>query len=119
MRLNFLFGFMLASVLTGCASSNKYYWGKYESSMYASYKDPSKSAELSASLAEVIQTSENTNKPVAPGIYAEYGYMLHQQGKSSEAIPYFEKEKKYWPESTAFMNSMIQLASKSRIVTNK
>lgn len=111
MRLNLILIFIFSSAISGCAAPSKYYWGTYEGTLYASYKDPSKAAELSASLEEIITTSEKTNKPVAPGIYAEYGFMLHQQGKSREAIPYFEKEKRNWPESGAFMDSMIKVAS--------
>jgi hypothetical protein len=111
--------FVLAALLTGCASSGKYYWGSYEDSMYKSYKDPTKAAELTAELNDIITSSEKSNKPVAPGIYAEYGFLLHQQGKSKEAIPYFEKEKAHWPESTSLMNSMIEVASKTHVATTK
>ncbi len=119
MRINLILGFLFAFAVTGCAAPTKYYWGDYESSLYDSYKDPSKAGELSASLQEIIKTSEKTHKPVAPGVYAEYGFMLQQAGKSGEAIPYYEKEKSSWPESTAFMNSMIQVATKSNTSTIK
>ena len=101
------------AALTGCVAPTKYNWGSYESSLYSYYKDPAKIAELSSSLADTINTAEKSNKPVPPGVYAEYGYILHQQGKSSEAISFFEKEKSKWPESTALMDSMIQMASRS------
>lgn len=105
---------LLTSVgLTGCVAPTKYDWGSYESSLYSYYKDPAKIADLSKSLADTINTAEKTNKPVPPGVYAEYGFILHQQGKSSEAVPFFEKEKSKWPESSAFMDSMIQMASRS------
>ncbi len=99
--------------LTGCVAPTKYDWGSYESSLYSYYKDPAKIADLSKSLADTISTAEKTNKPVPPGVYAEYGFILHQQGKSSEAVPFFEKEKSKWPESTALMDSMIKMASRS------
>lgn len=113
MRLSLVVSFLAMSVLSGCVAQNKYYWGGYEASLYSYYKDPAKIAALSASLDETIRTSEKTNKIVPPGVYAEYGYILHQQGRSKEAVPYFEKEKNKWPESTHLMDSMIQMASKS------
>jgi hypothetical protein len=104
---------LLSLSLVGCAGTGKYYWGGYESSLYSYYKDPTKADQLSSTLAEVIKTSEKKNKTVAPGLYAEYGFILLQQGKRSDAAAYFEKEKQAWPESTVIMESMIKVASKS------
>jgi hypothetical protein len=104
---------LVTLTLSGCASQGGYYWGRYEDSLYAYYKDPTKLSELSESLKESIATSERTQKAVPPGVYAEYGFFLYQQGKPSEAIPYFEKEKNKWPESTKLMDSMVQMASRA------
>jgi hypothetical protein len=101
----------VASTLAGCVAPQKYTWGNYERSLYSYYKDPAKADELAASLNSTIQESETTKKPLAPGIYAEYGFLLLQQGKSKEAIEMFEKEKAKWPEAAYLMNSMIQVAS--------
>ncbi|MES2535955.1 MAG: DUF4810 domain-containing protein [Pseudomonadota bacterium] len=109
--LTLLAAIAVASTLAGCVAQPKYNWGNYERSLYSFYKDPAKADELAASLKSVIEESESTTKPVAPGIYAEYGYLLLQQGKSTEAIGMFEKEKTKWPEATHLMNSMIQAAS--------
>jgi hypothetical protein len=106
-----LFVAMTVVFVTGCASPAKYNWGGYENSLYQYYKDPTKADELSAALMETIQGAEKTQGTVPPGIYAEYGYLLIQQGKAKEAVPYFEKEKNKWPESTYFMDSMIKTAS--------
>ena len=46
-----------------------------------------------------------------PGIYAEYGYLLLQQGKSNEAIDLFKREETHWPESKIFMDRMIKVTS--------
>lgn len=101
-----------AGILAGCnVAPQKYTWGGYEQSLYSYYKDPTKSAAYAAELEKAIQESEKTQKPVAPGMYAEYGYLLLQQGKSKEAVALFEKEKAKWPESTQLMNSMIQVAA--------
>jgi hypothetical protein len=106
-------GFVVMSVVlaTGCAAPSKYNWGGYENSLYQYYKDPTKAGELSTVLMETIQGAEKNHGAVPPGLYAEYGYLLLQQGKAKEAVPYFEKEKAKWPESTYLMNSMINTAS--------
>ena len=108
------FVIVIATVLTGCAAPTKYSWGNYERSLYQYYKNPVKADELANVLQETIQSAEQTQKVVPPGIYAEYGYLLVQQGKAKEAVPYFEKEKAKWPESTYLMDSMIQMASNNR-----
>lgn len=109
----FLIAAMTVLLAAGCAAPAKYNWGGYENSLYQYYKDPTKAGELSAALMETIQSAEKTQGIVPPGIYAEYGYLLVQQGKAKEAVPYFEKEKSKWPESTYLMDSMIKTASSS------
>jgi hypothetical protein len=114
MRILPLVGLSALLALTGCATTPaKYGWGNYEGSLYSYYKDSTKSAEYAAELQQTIHDSEASSKPVAPGLYAEYGFVLLQDGKSKDAIVQFEKEKAKWPESTYLMNSMIRTASNS------
>jgi len=102
----------IMSLLAGCVTTHqKYDWGKYDSSLYAYYKDPTKAGELSASLAAVISAAVAKNAKVPPGMYAEYGYLQLQQGKSEEAINSFKQETVHWPESKVFMDQMIKVAS--------
>lgn len=113
MRLRSLMVLSAALVLTACAAPSKYNWGNYEGSLYSYYKDTSKTAEHAAELQRTITDSEATGKLVAPGLYAEYGFLMLQEGKSKDAIAQFEKEKAKWPESTYLMDNMIRLASSS------
>lgn len=46
-----------------------------------------------------------------PGIYAEYGYLQLQQGKTASAVELFKQEESHWPESKVFMDRMIKVAS--------
>ncbi|PUA20595.1 DUF4810 domain-containing protein [Glaciimonas sp. PCH181] len=99
-------------MLSGCATNhNKYEWGSYENGMYSYYKDPAAAAAWATQLEQTIQIAESGQKILAPGVYAEYGYLLMQQGKNQEAIIYFQKEKKQWPEAAYFMGVMIKTAS--------
>jgi hypothetical protein len=113
MRLRSLIVLSAALVLTACAAPSKYNWGNYEGSLYSYYKDTSKTAEHAAELQRTITDSEATGKLVAPGLYAEYGFLMLQEGKSKDAIAQFEKEKAKWPESTYLMDNMIRIASSS------
>ncbi|MES2026038.1 MAG: DUF4810 domain-containing protein [Pseudomonadota bacterium] len=113
MRLRSFIVLSVVLVLTACAAPSKYNWGNYEGSLYSYYKDTSKTAEHAAELQRTITDSEATRKLVAPGLYAEYGFLMLQEGKSKDAIAQFEKEKAKWPESTYLMDNMIRIASSS------
>lgn len=100
------------SLLAGCVTNNqKYDWGKYDASLYAYYKDPTKAGELAASLAAVIEAADANRSKVPPGVYAEYGYLQMQQGKNQDAVTSFKQEETHWPESKIFMDQMIKVAS--------
>jgi hypothetical protein len=112
MKLGHVAGIVLAGVLvSACVQPQKYNWGGYEPALYAYYGDPTKAAQLTTALDRIIQTSEQTNRLIPPGVYAEYGYLLYQQGKAAEAMSFFQKEKALWPESAYFMDTMIRTAS--------
>jgi hypothetical protein len=110
-RTAFIFVLLIA-VLPGCASrQQKYDWGKYDTSLYSYYKDPTKVGELSASLAAIINEADSKHATVPPGIYAEYGYLQMQQGRNQDAVESFRSEAAHWPESKVFMDQMIRVAS--------
>lgn len=98
-------------MMTACAVQPKYNWGNYDRSLYSYYKDSTKSAEHMAELQKIVAAAEASNQKVAPGIHAEYGYLLLQKGGTNEAVTQFEREKEKWPESTHFMNIMIKSAT--------
>jgi len=101
-----------ALLLAGCATNHdKYAWGSYDPALYAYYKSPAKVTELALTLQDTISASDAKHLPVAPGLRAEYGYLLLQQGNSAQAVVYFQAEEQQWPESKVFMDRMIQVAS--------
>jgi len=104
-------GALAGVLLSGCLPPQKYNWGAYESALYAYYRDPTKAAQLAAELDAIIQASEQSKALIPPGVYAEYGYLLYQQGKTADAVVFFQKEKAQWPESASFMDAMIRTAS--------
>lgn len=102
--------------VTGCQTSQQlYHWGEYESGLYGYYKDP---AELSALSEELLSAIEDANGRVAPGMYAEYGTLLLQQGKKDEAVVYYTKEKELWPESQHLMDAMINNLTRTSSAEN-
>lgn len=114
MSKRFFYLLLIACLLSGCASNSMYKWGNYDQWLYENYKNPKNDEELYANLTELITKYEArkipSSKPLAPGLYAEYGFLLMRRGENNQAIEYFNKEKAHWPESAVFMNSMVQVA---------
>ncbi len=105
---------LLPGLLCGCTSPSLYEWGDYDQWLYENYKHPKNDEELYVDLTALITKYESrgkpSKKPMAPGLYAEYGFLLMRRGENAQAIKYYNKEKALWPESAAFMDSMIQTA---------
>ena len=100
---------VLAGLLPlGCAQNTMYRWGGYDQALYDHYKNPQRRDEFVAKLSGIIQQAEATGGLVPPGCYAEYGWALYEEGRRSDAIAYFEKESKRWPESRPFMEKLIK-----------
>jgi hypothetical protein len=97
-------------LLAACATPPHYQWGGYEQSLYSYYKSPAKADQYTLKLAEAVRRGEEQGH-VAPGLHAEYGYMLMNSGRKAEAIAEFESEKQRWPDSTLLMDRMIRLAN--------
>ena len=115
MSYRFIVSSVIAILMAGCVTTqDKYNWGDYDPALYGYYKSPAKVGELTAALDADIKTSDSHNVPAAPGLRAEYGYLLLQQGKAPEAILAFQGEETQWPESKVFMDHMIQVAASGR-----
>ncbi len=107
-----IIAFSLAVSLTGCVTNQQRYgWGSYDPSLYAYYKDPAKAGDLADSLVAIMSTADSHHALVPPGIYAEYGYLQLQIGKSDVAVHFFQQEEEHWPESKVFMDRMIKVAT--------
>ena len=94
--------------LVGCATERLYYWGNYSQSLYKYKKSPTlENAEAHKKvLLNIIEESEKQNKRVPPGVCCEYGYILSKEGKTKEALYYFELEEKHYPESKVFVGRL-------------
>ena len=102
----------ILSVTACVAPPTRYVWGRYEDSLYNYYADASKADDLIKALAEATTAGDASGK-TAPGLHAEYGYMLLSAGRSADAVAEFEKERSIWPESRTLMDKMITSAPTS------
>ena len=100
-------------LLAGCGTQTRYTWCKYDCLLYDHYKNPAQNEEFVEALKEALLKSEAAGQ-VPPGIYAEYGYVLYEQGNNPLAVQYFQKEADKWPESRAFMAKMITNMQKGK-----
>lgn len=106
-----LFLIIALTMLSSGCTMTKYKWNHYDSTLYQHYKNPSEKESFIENLMSIIQEGEPTNS-VPPGIYAEYGYVLYENGRYTESVNYFQKEYDKWPESRVIMSKMIANAGK-------
>jgi len=109
---------LVLGMLAGCAAPTMYRWGGYDQALYEHYKNPQQRDVFVAKLSNIIQQAEATGGPVPPGCYAEYGWALYEEGRTAEAVAYFEKESKQWPESKPLMEKLIRNASRAKPATS-
>lgn len=99
-----LVGAVLA--VSACAPASRFEWGTYENTLYAYSKTPEAKDVYRNSLLAALRNGGASNR-VAPGLNAELGYLYMEEGRTAEAIQYFEAEKRLFPESSRFMDGVI------------
>lgn len=100
-------------LLSACSGGPKplYNYGDYSEDYYGAKKNMSEESALKLQQSieySIENASESSSRRVAPGMYANLGYIYLKSGKNLEAISYFEKEKSLYPESAHFMDRMIK-----------
>ncbi|WP_458774773.1 DUF4810 domain-containing protein [Desulforhopalus sp. 52FAK] len=109
---NILLLIAIAFLFTGCAARKQpmYYFGDSSQALYAHKKEPTDESfmQMKQSLEDVIKHSELSGINIAPGTFANIGYLNLLENKPDQAIAYFNREKQLYPEATIFMDRMIQ-----------
>jgi hypothetical protein len=114
MRTFALFALLAGVTGVGCAPKTLYHWGGYDEALYDHYKNPQNRDEFVARLSGIIEEAEKSGGVVPPGCYAEYGWALYEQGRPTDAVTYFEKEAKQWPDSRPLMEKLIRNVSRAQ-----
>jgi hypothetical protein len=96
-----------ACALVGCATAPRFEWGNYERSLYMYAKHPEAREAYRKTLVVAIQKGEQS-KRLAPGLYAELGYLSLEDGNQTEAVSDFKKEMAAFPESRPFLGGVIE-----------
>lgn len=108
---------IIAIFLVSCQTAQKplYSWGKYENSSYSYLKKNNDKATLALmdDYKKIIGKQEGTRKIPPPGIYADYGFLLMQAGKSEEGKAMLEKEIAIYPEAKIFIDRILLMFSEN------
>ena len=100
----------LALLVMSCGSTQLYSWYNYQNDYYHYLKnaDEKSQTRLTETYQKIIDKQTETRGVVPPGIYADYGWLLLQNGKSEEGKAMLMKEVELYPESEVFVGSLLK-----------
>lgn len=95
------------SLAGGCATNKQLYnWGPYESQVYSHFKSESPESQIVILEKHLAEIKTNGTRP-PPGFYAHLALLYSKAGRDSEVMGMFDEEKKLYPESSVFINNLI------------
>ena len=108
-------------LLSGCMQNTLYYWSGYSRTLYKYKQRPDEVtlAKHMKVIKKIFAHSEMYNRKVAPGVYCEYGYLLLLSGDAKGAEKYFALEQETYPESTKFVQLLMQNVESQKGVINE
>jgi hypothetical protein len=109
--MRFLSSLVVSIVLLSSCTTTQYHWRDYDEDLRGYYQNQADPTPLIKSLKRTVEEGI-ARKNLAPGLCAEYGYLLLERGDLDQANYYFNKEMEYWPESSLFIGKLIRNASK-------
>lgn len=97
-------------MLAGCQTTPKslYAWGNYESALFANFHEPAARETELAKYFTFIESTPKYNQRFGPGLYAEAGTFMLQQGNVPQAIHFYQLEATSWPASKALMDTLVR-----------
>lgn len=106
---------LISGFLFSCQIQKPLYnWGKYEDKSYGYLKNTNDKTtkQLLEEYTKLIANQKLTRKVPPPGIFADYGFLLIQNGKSAEGRKFLEKEIAIYPESKIFIDRILLITKK-------
>jgi len=96
-------------LVAGCGTKTLYEWGDYQNSLYVMWVEPEDfdPADHLRILTEQVAEIESEERAVPPGVRAHIGMLQHQAGNVVEARRYLAAEKAAFPESTIFVDGLL------------
>lgn len=104
----------LGLLCASCKSTQLYNWHNYQDNYYSYVKnaDDKSLFALIKTYERILNKQDKVRGVVPPGIYADYGWLLANSGKLSEAKEMFAKELELYPESEIFVKSLLKRLEK-------
>lgn len=99
-----------ACTLAGCAhrAESLYQWESYQAQVYQYLKGSSSDPQAQiAVLEQDFQKIQARQRKPPPGFHAHLGLLYATIGKDDQAVQQFQTEKALFPESTAFMDMLL------------
>ncbi len=111
MKKYLLFGFFAVMMIVSCtAPKTLYSWSNYSITSYNYLKnmDDKSKDDLLATYKKIIDKQTGTRQTVPPGVYADYGFLLIQTGKTEEGVKMLKMEATLYPESSIFVSQILK-----------
>lgn len=102
---------IIATILfASCSPKPLYNWGNYEWAVYKYTKSPNEKTteKLIKEYEKIIANPKGRLKRPAPGIYADYGFLLIKSGRVKEGKKMLEAEIALYPESSIFIGAILK-----------
>ena len=107
-----IFFLCVAWMLSSCTVQKPLYsWAKYETVSYNYLKnsDEKSTQALIENYQKIIEKQTGSRNVPPPGVYADYGYVLLQVGKTAEGKALLLKEIELYPESKIFIDRILKM----------
>lgn len=109
MSKRFFFTLSIFVLLTGCVSNQGLYeWGQYQETLFVVYQEPAQKEEALKNYVDFVETGGTPQHPLAPGLYAEAGTFMLEQGDMDSALKFYKLEYEAWPESRPMLSMLIE-----------
>jgi len=115
MQIRALAPLALAAALVGCATPPQplYQWGNFTGFTYDSLRGEGKSpAEQIDLMIAHSQKVTQAGQKVPPGFHAHLALLYLKVGRNEAAQAHFEAERREFPESAGYIDSLIKAATK-------
>lgn len=102
-------------LMAGCANrpAPLYHWGEYQPQVYEYFKGDGKSFEEQIIALEAdVQKARAEGALLPPGYHAHLGLLYLKAGKDDQVKQQFETEKTRYPESSSFMDFLLNKFNK-------
>lgn len=108
MNRKLLLAALVGLLLTGCATNSQLYdWGDYEQTLFVVYHEPEYKEQALNDYLTFVREHQGMDN-LAPGLYAEAGTFLLEQGDVEGAIAFYRMEYERWPESRPMLGMLIE-----------